>query len=285
MFKEQTPPARPEISRQQVVAEDERGFYYPFPNNDEVYAGEMDQDQARAYETNEKFLADRGLIREDDDIYRAIGFDAQSLVAGLAAPVVEVAGPTGRGYALINEVAFGDRPIVSNIRGSYPHAKGLRPPAATLTAADRLVVDMLADARKLPLASNSVGVLLASCVEKNPPGMPINSRRSQKQVERAYQQALASADDPSSKEFQAAVGQNVRVGLAEEAARVIKPGGLFVLRGSTPEDIRLLDQFGFKLVMATPPYPSNGLRGGRWVVEALPRELAFQKPIPASASK
>lgn len=97
------------------------------------------------------------LLSVAEDNWIENGFVAKEAVNKTKGPAIEVAGPTERGYSLVNAEALDKKLQVSNIK-----AKGVKYCEGVVQGE----IDFQADAVNLPLVSGSVGSLFASCLPK-----------------------------------------------------------------------------------------------------------------------
>jgi hypothetical protein len=87
-------------------------------------------------------------------------FDLLETIKGLNSPVIEVAGPTDRGFELIDESKLDREVWVSNISPGYPMWNDNTGEFIGYFGK----VDFQADATTLPFATDSLGGILASCL-------------------------------------------------------------------------------------------------------------------------
>lgn len=82
------------------------------------------------------------------------GFSLPRTLAALqGTPVIEIAGPTDKGFRIINDV-LPTKPAVSNLHKDPNHDFYMGK------------IDFAADSRHMPFADQSIGVVLASCVPR-----------------------------------------------------------------------------------------------------------------------
>lgn len=248
-------------------------FEYPVPASEPIEEPQLSESERQQFAQDGYLFA--GLSPDREGTYRLPGFDMQAAVDEVAGPFVEVAGPTGSGYRLLQGVNFAQEPIITNFDPDQTPRVHFVDDEDNVV--DTLALDALADARHLPFASESVGVLAASCVNKFSRRPRVNPVVLQGwQLGRAYRKAQKHLGDTKSPKFAAASEANPRIGLMQEAARVLKPGGLFATRAMNAEDTRLAAHFGLKPVVITPPIAIEYAT----TREVFPREIIFQKTEP-----
>ncbi len=246
------------------------GYKYPFLTE------ETDRSDWDEIEWNGGFPQS---FKDDDGMYRKTGFDMQAVVDDLPGPILEVGGPSSGGYEFLDDIELPSRPLIMNIEGSgWQYAPG----AESLTPIDTATLDLLADARALPIADSSLGMVLNSYMTRmdqtkarTPSGDEGQDRkRNVEEMERLYDEAFEAlgAGHPEYLESQS----SPRIATIAQARRTLKEGGLFVMRGLSPEDAHIATALGLKLVMHTPMYLHETTYGN---TVASIREAVFQKPV------
>lgn len=170
------------------------------------------------------------------------GFDLAEVVSKQGGVVLEVGGPTIGGYQTLADVDLPKRPIITNRASAIGPARPGK--VKDLAEVDKITIDFLSEARKLPLADNSVDLMMASClnyITDNNCTMEEVSPKKQALYESAILKVLAgkrvieeSSDSP-------------RIAFLLEAQRLVKEGGIVIIRGVDPLDITLANSLGFVL--------------------------------------
>jgi hypothetical protein len=219
--------------------------------------------------------------REPDGIYRKDGFDFKEAVSHVPGPIVEVGGPTINGYEFLHGTDLPDAPRMLNMRGSRVEAIG----SASLTAVDSLALTALADVRALPVANESLGMMMCSNLPGAPEAMlrniafdpnikqgPEQTAHIMAETDRLYNDAADTLQEGEDKALES--HESPRIAAVAQARRTLKPGGLFLMHGLESRDVALAKALGLELVMHTPR--------AQWEWGGLPfetiDEAVFQKP-------
>lgn len=261
------------LTREQAAVHGEQPDSYRYPFSKE----------ATDYSRNINLPWADSLPEEDrgpDGLYRQEGFDLQEAASKIDGPIVEVGGPTLGGYNLLRGVDLPSKPNMFNIRGSRVEAIG----AASLTAVDKLALSALADVRALPLANDSLGMMMAA----NLPGAREEVLReigthpdlsNDEKVLRTFDVADNTYKDAADK-LEAGDDKGLeahdapRIAAIAQARRVLKPGGLFVAQGLESRDVAFAKALGLELVMHTPRAQGEYLGRTYDMIE----EVVFKKP-------
>lgn len=221
------------------------------------------------------------LPKEDqgpDGIYRKPGFDFEQAVHRLSGEILEAGGPSPLGYVFLRDVDLPSRPLVTNIEAQHGELAG-----RTEIGEDELAVDALADIRALPLADESLGMMLCSNVTQHDLRQirMINREKSltadqksimiHREVSRAYDFALAAAESGDIDYLRHQ--KSPRIAAIVQAARVLEPDGLLVINGLTPNDAKIAKHLGMELVMHTPMDQVEKAYGPAYMI----REAVFRK--------
>lgn len=196
-------------------------------------------------------------------------------------PIVEVGGPTTSGYEFLRGTDLPDKPKMLNLRGSRIEVIG----AASLTAVDSLALTALADVRALPIASESLGMMMCSNLPGIPeaalrhiaadPNIAIGPEQTMRMIAETDQAYADAADKLGAGQDEALeTHESPRLAAIAQARRTLKPGGLFLMHGVESRDVALAKAIGLELAMHTPRT--------KWEWEGVTfesiDEAVFQKP-------
>lgn len=243
-------PTRPSLIRQDFeLRGPSGGYFYPFSADvpdfsqfpDEPWDGSLGE-----------------VARGDDGIYRKPGFDLEHAIDSIPGPILEIGGPSRKGYSLLQGKELPSKPIITNVRGSLLDSRG----EDSLTAIDRLVLRALMDSRKLSVASDSLGMVLASCIDQTDKRtLSVKSRTAglnkdevwtlaRQMGEQVYSDALNAIEHHDLTRL--AQTESPRIGVLVQAARTLKRGGLLDMSSLWPQDIFIANALGLETVMHTP---------------------------------
>lgn len=152
-----------------------------------------------------------------DNSWREEGFELKAEIEQAGGPVIEIAGPTQSGYeALGQEAMLPEKPMFTNAQFELEHI-------------DRKL-DAVMDGTNLPLIDNSVGVLLISALSY------VNEVGGRAPDD--YDDLQPAIDEYSSytEPVFGSKRDNLRISTIEEAARVLKPGGILVWQSTHEGD-------------------------------------------------
>jgi hypothetical protein len=251
------------------------GYYYPFTH------------QAAADQSHNPHVDFPGGLdescRDANGVYTAPGFNLVAEVRNLRSPALEVCGPTRGGYYFLNGVELPSRPLITNIGGSHINKYGYE----SLAAADKAVIDVLSDVRQFPVASKSLGMLACAAPTKVDLHTLLSTNTDKGLTEGERQAAAKGLVDRQYTPVAEALSRgrfedvttdiiSPRIAVIVQAMRTLKPGGLFIMRDTTPYDPLIANQLGLKTVMHLPATPTA-------VEGALsPNEMVFQKTASRS---
>jgi hypothetical protein len=217
-------------------------------------------------------------MRGPDGIYRRPGFDFTDAARNTTGPVIEIAGPSPDGYVTLRDGVLPSKPyVIDNI----DHQRGLNYPPDDGVG---LAVDHIADVRDLPIPDNSVGVMMASRIDAIDVG-PFNKRMKQGGITRSQDTAGRVAEIQRLRALtQAALDRNnpaelpywesPRLATIAQAARILEPGGVFIMNAVDAQDAGVARLLGLEIVMHTPVQPERAPRIGSTMMQ----EAVFQKP-------
>ena len=148
----------------------------------------------------------------------------QSIITASRDPVIEVAGPTTSGYAVLDGLALFSKPIVTNIGSSEKYSEPGK--FDQLTENDKTMIDVIASASHLPFPDRSLGILLGSCLPKIDLRLLHDGRANEDQMNQMLklvaERASAGLDIEPWRDI------SPRVGFWLEAARTVRKGGLII---------------------------------------------------------
>lgn len=275
-----------ELSRQDFYARYEDGSYhYPYPS--EVY--------------------------KDPIIHESPYFNTSSLESALQLPVLEVGGPTTSGFPSIDGMSMKYPPVMTDVfklKVSWKDSEKKVTPSKSLDPIDKLVLNAIADVRKLPFAPSSIGVILAAHLPKTgydylhpneevearvrELGMPLE-RDFLKEPEffHHFRPVVEEWYDKQSKSFMQRIKSgeslaelaqspeaevNPRMALQITAMNTLADGGFLIMRGVLPADIERGDALG--LTVQRIQYDASNLDPNNPVYD----EVIFQKSPDHSTS-
>jgi hypothetical protein len=238
----------PDLTKEDfIVKHPDGGFKYPFETDRNIESPGI-----------RRFLPDRyspykfkKTKKPGGDVFVEAGFDIQEIISGIKGPVLEVAGPTTKGFELLEDIRLPSRPLITNLYRNPGNPE-------TTNKLDSLVLDALIDATNMPIKDKSVGVLLVSCFPwvkyGSQHGTSVASRR---EIGRRWKERVKTREDHQ-KEFEknlgklgvsgaAAISMDERIKFYAEARRIIEPGGLLIARGLDHIDLAILGEMGFML--------------------------------------
>lgn len=176
------------------------------------------------------------------------GFNYCEAIKDIKGPVVEIAGPTPRGYRIIDN-KLPSNPFITNSEQSEKLG----------------YIDALVDARCLPLKLGSVGMLLVSCIPITPPE---ENQKTFTDITRAF--AMNEYKIYPNRPYpKSDYRLNQRITIIEEASRVLEPNGLLVWLGGLEEDIDVAEQNGLNLVRVRNEIPRTINSGDLRVFECV----------------
>ena len=165
----------------------------------------------------------------------------QALVDTTDAPFLEVGGPSTSGFSSLNNVVLHNGLAISNVINSEG-------------------VNLLADVRRLPLANISIGGLLVANLNRLADGAGGDPRTGYIDfvaINGLHTIVEELHEDTASGNYQSWQDKSLhdsalRVAMLSEARRVLRPGGLLIMRGAEELELGLADHLGFdyKLGMA-----------------------------------
>lgn len=166
-------------------------------------------------------------------VHKTEGFNLRNRIAGLKKPILELGGPTTRGYFFLEDVALPSKPYITNI-SAYP-------PGMHHLATD---IQEAVDGTNMPFADASVGMVMMSC-------MPITSRKLAEADRPSLEDAHAESQAFAAGNISAAeLESNERIKIYVEAARVLAEGGLMIVNRPSGFDVAALHKLGLKPVAA-----------------------------------
>ncbi|MFA6994835.1 MAG: hypothetical protein WC249_00270 [Patescibacteria group bacterium] len=160
--------------------------------------------------------------------YHEANFNVEEKLKELKGPLIEAAGPTIRGYELINVNNLDKKIFISNLHDSSRRGK----------------IDFRGDIRKFPIKDNSVGALFVSALGGS-------QGDSSEEFKRLRIKVMSDKRDARKKEFKKFIELNkieFRKLVDEairEAFRVIEDKGLLIWQDGVKEDIVSAENMGF----------------------------------------
>jgi hypothetical protein len=157
---------------------------------------------------------------------------AEEEIRNAEGPIVEIGGPTKRGFRLLRDSAIlPSRPLITNRPGYL--------------GADPSSIDRLVDGKAMPFDDASIGMFLASHIS------PIDNFKKNADIDsedeevrdkfdrRAYEEYELCLADPAYKP-----ASNLRIGMLQEMTRTLRPSGLILLEAIGQNDIRIASALG-----------------------------------------
>lgn len=248
-----------------IVHAPESGYYYPFSAEQTDYS-----------QVPNDYWPDSlpEAYRRQDGIYIRPGFDLKQDIASQTAPIVEIGGPTNRGYQFLSGAILPNRPLMTDIVGSEMDERGFD----SLVAVDKLVLDALMDVRHFPIADESAGIILASCLPKVDQHT-VRQRnddshtRTMGEIVDNYTTASSYIDHGAIDALRETT-DSPRIAAILQAARTIKPGGLFITKGMNEHDAAIAEAAGLNIMMHTPNRRHSSLPSQFDIID----EAVFKKP-------
>lgn len=178
---------------------------------------------------------------------------AQTLLANLRRPVVEVGGPTTGGFLAFNDTTVPAGIITSNVLETPdPHA-----PEAILKA----------DVRGLPFPDKSIGAIVTRSLtmipEKAAAHLEFDEIGNELSIARSYEDmytmALIANEQDDEGRYTAlelwsdeeTMQHSLRLAVMREARRVLEPGGLYITSDPMGVELQLLERLGFTIQATT----------------------------------
>jgi hypothetical protein len=201
---------------------------------------------------------------ENSQLYVKPGFDLQEAILKNRGLIIEIAGPTMRGYHALAGIDLPSPPIITN----SPELVEEKAQASHINEV-RDYAHVRIDARELPYKDGSIGLLMVSCLTKmNFKTIELinTGKASQDELMRslAYRYTFAieygrawrenhkeaaakytTADIAWAKET---TKFSPRLGLWSECVSKVREGGLIVMQGAMPCDVELGEALGFEVV-------------------------------------
>lgn len=274
---------RPEFTKDdfRVSGSEPDTFRYPFESTYELNKGKEYPGLIEHYDS--PLGLEARPLPNGSTYFQAPGTDITETIGDMSDTVVEVGGPTEGGYISVGSVDLRSQPIITNLGSAFVHPNGETQSYNRLTSLDKLTIDALADVRKLPFRSQSVGLVLNAHMNKTALDETASGYYSnQIGVENARELVLHTYVSTIQKIIEhgekASLAEEVkispRIGLWIEANRVLKDGGVFVMRGADRADVNLAAVLGFAVIGHGPMYKRPGVEVD---YNDLPNEIVFQK--------
>ena len=157
-----------------------------------------------------------------EGVYKIKGFDVNRKLADVKGPLVEVAGPTVRGFEFVDMEQLPREIHISNL---YPGIRTYDVNTGEFIKF-RAKVDFRADGKNLPLSDGSVGAIFISCL-----GMIRDTQ-------------IISKETPEDEKI---ANQKLKEQIIKEVYRVLENGGIFILERIEKEYAEKARKIGFKL--------------------------------------
>lgn len=248
-------------------------FRYPYESTRDARMAQQHSELAK--KRTSPYDLEACVLPDGSSYFQAPHTNITEVISSMSDVVVEVGGPTETGYISLNSIDLKGRPIITNVGTVF----GL--PGDPLTAEEKLMMGAMADARRLPLRSGSVGLLLGAHIPKTAlteSGLGYHGRLgedSKEIVRHAYESAIKKVVYSNGRANLASeMHASPRIGLLVEAKRILRSKGVFVMRGVEHRDIALADVLGFDIIGHDPIYTFPGNEPG---YDDMPNEIVFQK--------
>jgi len=156
---------------------------------------------------------DRAIARKYGEVslWSEKEFNLQQKLYELPGPTIEIGGPTRDGYMLLDDIELPQPLFVSNIQTKQP-------------VIDPGELDFMADGCKMPVADNSVGLVLGSGITGISEEYAQNRRPGREKVSLAAQQEYE--DFIQGREL--GTHFNQRIAIIKEVSRILVRGGLMI---------------------------------------------------------
>lgn len=151
-------------------------------------------------------------------------------------PVIEIAGPTPRGYKILQElgIKLPENVVVTNIENP-----------AVLHDQDGVEkeypVDQIVNANELPYGEGEVGTFLCSFLPYE--DQSEESAADVDEIVKEYEEAIRTG---------VAHGTNMRIKFLVDAYKCLKPRGLVIMQGAQDDDVKLAKTIGYEVITFKP---------------------------------
>lgn len=197
------------------------------------------------YPFDSSFAKQFARAREDGaeiDEWQQPGLDLPELISCLEGPILEIGGPSDQGYYYLRDVNLPSRVIISNVtQNAMPYA-----PNAKLL---QVMIEKIVDGRHFPYEDNSLAMVLASHLslvdERQYDFSDISDVETEKWTDDMHEseKVLKEAADSGIID-EKVLKVSLRFGIASEALRALKPGGIY-MTDATEDEIKVYELLGF----------------------------------------
>lgn len=213
-------------------------FSYPVKYRGEVWP--LPENERQAYpltrevsELPSQFGLPERPLSNGVQFFQADGFDIEARLEGVKRPVIEIGGPTGSSYAALSSAKLAVKPIIT---GYYDQRESRS-------------VDIIADGRALPFATQAIGAVLMSSIPyrdiNNPKPGPLFPKYVTRAAYCSFSERIQRGRDPY--RIPPELKDSPRLGAMLEASRVLVDLGLLIMRHTDNADLAILKGFGFQL--------------------------------------
>jgi hypothetical protein len=220
--------------------------------------------------------------RDEQGIYRTPGFDLQAALNMSNAPIIEIGGPTDEPLELMEGVTLPSEPFITNIAGSNFREQG----SASITSDDIGKLHVLADISSLPVKHDFFSMVIASHIPTIPVPLarelmeeltPENQEEINRWMDSFVMQEYVKATDSilAGSRNKAEASESPRIATIAQAARVLKPGGILLMREVDPADTQIAKLLGLEVSMHNTIVQQPNVYGE--LDPPMPTEVAFQK--------
>lgn len=185
----------------------------------------------------------------------------QAEIANAQTPIIEIGGPTERGYRqLAGAAILPSRPIITNVPGFF--------------GTDPRNVDRLVDGKAMPFDNSSVGMFLASHIsptdffERDTIALrePVASQETWNQLADEEYDIYLSDRTHIPK-------HNLRIGMLREMTRTLVGNGIILFEAIGPRDIEIAQALGHSVISQTAVVKRRWNTSISWMILRMPMLL------------